>query len=220
VRAAGLVVLAALGVLLPGAEASAAQLDEPVALTVSAPTTVALNSRFTVRVGVEADAGALDIAAQPLRLRVRLEPECGGSFAGTDGPTAIDSVLPAPAPGAPYSATATGSIRLSSLGTETVCAFLEDAQERQFATDTESTLVVGPACASAARKIARLQRRSAKLRRRAAHLRRARRHAHGRRRQSLTRRLHVLHRRRRALAARVRRAKRREMVACGVGGQG
>jgi hypothetical protein len=218
VRAAWLVALAASGVLLPVAAAPAAQLDEPVVLTVSAPTAVALNSRFTVRVGVEADAGALDIAAQPLRLRVRLEPECGGSFAGTDGPTAIDSVLPAPMPGAPYSATATGSIRLSSPGAETVCAFLEDAQERQFATDTESKLVVGPACASAARKIARLRRRSTKLRRRAAHLRRARRHAHGGKRQALTRRLHILHKRRRALAARVRRAKRREMVACGVGG--
>jgi hypothetical protein len=219
VRAAWLVGLAASGVLLSAAAAPAGQLDEPVVLTVSAPAAVALNSRFTVQVSVEADAGALDIAAQPLRIRVRLEPECGGSFAGTDGPTAIDSVLPAPAPGAPYSATATGSIRLSSPGAETICAFLEDAQERQFATNTESTLVVGPACASAARKIARLRGRSTKLRRRVAHLRRARRHAHGRRRQALSRRLHVLHKRRRALAAQMRRAKRRETVACGVGGQ-
>lgn len=218
-RPGWLVALAASGLLLPIAKTSAAELDEPVIVTVSAPAAVALNAPLTVRVSVEADAGALDIAAQPLRLRVRLEPECGGSFAGTDGPTAIDSVLPAPAPGAPYSATATGSIRLSSPGAETVCAFLEDAQERQFATNTESTLVVGPACASAARKIARLRGRSTKLRRHVAHLRRARRHAHDRRRQALSRRLHVLHKRRRALAAQTRRAKRRETVACGVGGQ-
>lgn len=217
-RAAWLVTLTASSFLLPVAGTSAAQLDEPVTVTVSAPTAVALNSRFTVRVSVEADAGALDIAAQPLRLRVRLEPECGGSFAGTDGPTAIDSVLPAPSPGAPYSATATGSVRLGSPDTETVCAFLEDAQERQFATDTESTVVVGPACTSAMRNIARLRRRSAKLQRRAAHLRQARRHAHGRKRHALTKRLHTVRKRHRALAARVRRARHREKLACGVGG--
>lgn len=214
-----LAALVASGVLLPATAASAGQLDEPVVLTVSAPAAVALNSRLTLRVSVEADAGALDIAAQPLRLRVRLEPECGGSFAGTEGPTAIDSVLPAPSPGAPYSADASGSLRLGSPGTETVCAYLEDAQERQFATDTESTLVVGPACVSATKKIARLRRRSAKLRRRAAHLRRAKHHAHGKKRRTLTRRLHSIRKRRRALAAQARRAKRREKLACGVGGR-
>ena len=217
-RPAWLVALAASGILLPIAKTSAAELDEPVTVTVSAPTAVALNARLTVQVSVEADAGALDIAAQPLRLRVRLEPECGGSFAGTEGPTAIDSVLPAPSPGAPYSATATGSVRLGSPGAETVCAFLEDAQERQFATDTESTVVVGPACTSATQNIARLRRRSARLQRRAAHLRRARRHAHGRKRRALTKRLHTVHKKRHALAARVRRARHREKLACGVGG--
>ena len=217
-RPGWLVALAASGLLLPIAKTSAAELDEPVIVTVSAPAAVALNAPLTVRVSVEADAGALDIAAQPLRLRVRLEPECGGSFAGTEGPTAIDSVLPAPSPGAPSSATATGSVRLGSPGAETVCAFLEDAQERQFATDTESTVVVGPGCTSATQNTARLRRRSARLQLRAAHLRQARRHAHGRKRRTLTKRLHTVHKRRHALAARVRRARHREKLACGVGG--
>jgi hypothetical protein len=136
--------------LLAFPAAGAAQ-QEPVELTISAPAVVAAKKAFKVRVGVRADPGALDIAAQPLRLRVALEPECGGSFAGTAGPRAIDRKIPAPAAGAAYAFTGRGHARVRRYGPETVCAFLEDAQERQFATSTEAVVHVSKACTKATR---------------------------------------------------------------------
>ena len=124
--------------------ASASPFEEPVSVTATAPAAVSSGTPFQLEVAVAAEAGALDIAAQPLRLRVKFEPECGGSFAGTDGPVAIDQVLPAPVTGAPYAQTVTASETLRALGPETICAFVEDSQERQFATDTEAELTVRP----------------------------------------------------------------------------
>jgi hypothetical protein len=181
----------AAGVALLVATPANAQL-EPVELTVEAnPGLVASKQPFTVRVGVAAEAGGLDIAAQPLRLRVKLEPECGGSFAGTEGATLIDRQLSAPQPGAAYSATLSARARLGAFGTETVCAFLEDAQERQFATSTEEAVVVSRPCTVATRRLARL--------------RKARHHAHG-------------PKRRHRLNKRIRKARRAKAAACAGGG--
>ena len=153
-----MVLLAALAAALLGAQPAAAALDEPVSVTAQAPQAVAARSAFPLTVDVAAEAGALDIAAQPLRLRVRFAPECGGSFAGTEGPTAIDRSLLAPTPGASYTQSVTVKAKIGAVGPETVCAFLEDSDERQFATDTEETLRVVPPCPAAKRKLARLKR--------------------------------------------------------------
>jgi hypothetical protein len=204
--------------LLAAAQPAAAEPVEPISVTANAPAVVSVNSPFRLRVDVEAEAGALDIAAQPLRLRVRLAPECGGSFAGTEGPTALDRTLPAPTPGAPYSAGAGASVKLNELGTETICAFLEDAQERQFATDTEATVTVAPGCVGASQKVSHLKQRLARLNRRIARLRRRLRHAHGQERRAIANSLHRLRKRRHALLVRKRQAQRRTKVACGAGG--
>jgi hypothetical protein len=137
--------------------AAAVAQQEPVELSVAAPAVVAAKRPFKVTVGVQADPGALDIAAQPLRLRVALEPECGGSFAGTVGPRAFDRQIPAPAAGGAYAFTGRGRVRVRSFGPETVCAFLEDAQERQFATSTEAIVRVSRACTTATRRLTRLR---------------------------------------------------------------
>lgn len=211
------VALAASAALLIAAGPAAARLAEPVSVTSTAPDVVAANSPFALRVDVAADAGALDIAAQPLRLKVRLEPECGASFAGTEGPTVIDRVLPAPVPGAPYSAGATTRVKLGAVGTETVCAFLEDAQERQFATDTEATITVTAGCTVATRDLSRLRRRLDRLEGRLAHLRRQKRQARGRQRQALARRGRALRKRHHAVVVQKRRARHRANAACQAG---
>jgi hypothetical protein len=200
---AGLVAAA----LLLSAQPAGAAFGEPVSVTAGAPEVVAAGSPFRVEADVAAEPGALDIAAQPLRVRVRVAPECGGSFAGTEGPTVLDRVLPAPAPGAAYQARVVDKAKLGDTGTETLCAFVEDADERQFATDTEATLtVVGADCLAAKQRIQSLRRRRAKLNRRVARLRKLERHAGGRARQRLQRQLRKLRARRHRLTVRIRRA--------------
>jgi phosphatidylinositol-3-phosphatase len=174
--------------LWPAAPASA-QL-EPVELNVSVPLLVRAGAPIEIGVEVAAEPGALDIAAPPLRLRVALEPECGGSFAGTAGKVAIDREIPAPAPGAAYEFSGRGRTRVKRYGPETVCAFLEDSQERQFATSTEALVEVSRACTLAGRRLARL--------------RRGLRRAHGQQRRALNRKLRGAKRHRR-LACRARR---------------
>jgi hypothetical protein len=186
--------IAALGLALLFPAAAPAQ-DEPVTLTVSAPSVVAAKARFKLGVRIEAEAGALDIAARPLRLRVRMAPECGGTFDGTEGPTAIDRSLIVPTNGAAYDASISARTRLTGFGTWTVCAFLEDAEQRQFATSTDTEVTVSRQCTVASKRLARARRA----------LRRAR-HAH--------------RARRRTLAKKVRRLARRKRGACRSGGSG
>lgn len=164
--------------------AAAAAQDEPVEISVDAPTLVTSKAPIKVTVGVNAEPGALDIAAQPLRLQAALEPECGGSFAGTAGPKLIDRELPAPIPGSPYQFTAKGKARVKPFGPETVCAFVTDAQERQFATSTEAVVEVSKACTLATRRFARLHRRSV--------------HARGAQRRTLARKARAARRHKRA----------------------
>ena len=151
---AGLVAVGALA--LP-----AAALAEPVDLSVKAPKRAAAKHAITVRVTVRADPGALDIRTAPLRLRVRLAPECGASFGGTTGPTAIDRVLrPAPATGKAYKATLSGKAKVRYFKTYAVCAFLEEkVDSRQFATAVDTTVKVTKRCTTATNKVPKLQRR-------------------------------------------------------------
>jgi hypothetical protein len=209
---------AALGLLLTAQLAAANELGEPVTISADAPPIVAAGASFRVGADVEADPGALDIATQPVRLRIRLAPECGGSFAGTDGPTILDRVLPAPVPGSAYRATLSTRASIGALGPETVCAYVEDADERQFATDIEAGLtVVTPGCFALKEEIASVRRRRAALRKRIAHLRHIRRHATGKRRQALSRRIRALRRKRHRLAVRKRQLVRRSVAPCGSG---
>lgn len=217
-KRAAVLLLAALGVALLTAQPAAAVLDEPVSVTAQAPEAVAAGTAFPLRVDVAAEPGALDIAAQPLRLRVRFAPECGGSFAGTEGPTAIDRVLPGPAPGAAYAQSVSVRAKLGAPGPETVCAFLEDADERQFATGTEETLTVVPPCPAARRKVGKLKQRLARIDRRARKLRRAKHDAERARRRHLAKRIHKLRRQRHRLVKQLRRAFREARIACGGGG--
>lgn len=218
-RRAAVLLLAVLGAALLAAQPAAAALDEPVSVTAQAPEAVAAGVAFPLRVDIAAEAGALDVAAQPLRLRVRFAPECGGSFAGTEGPTAIDRVLPAPAPGAAYAQSVSVKTKIGAPGPETVCAFLEDSDERQFATDTEETLTVVPPCPAARAKVGKLKRRLARVDRRLRKLRRAKHEAESaQRRRQIAKKIHKLRRQRHRLTKRLRRAFREAQIACGGGG--
>jgi phosphatidylinositol-3-phosphatase len=206
----------AAGLLVAAQPAAANELGEPVTVTADAPPVVAAGTSFRVQADVAADPGALDIATQPLSVRIRLAPECGGSFAGTEGPTVVDRVLPAPSPGAAYQASVGGEARVGATGPETICAFVEDADERQFATDTEAGLtVVTRGCFALKEEVASIRRRRAALRKRIAHLRHLRRHATGKKRRALTRRIRALRRKRHRLAVRKRQLVRRSVTLCG-----
>jgi len=80
-------------------------------------------------------------------MQVRLAAgECGGSYLGTTGGTVIDAVLcPQPSPSTSYTASAAGTTRPPKTGTLTVCAFLDDNEYRQFATDVDTQVRVVPA---------------------------------------------------------------------------
>lgn len=214
-RQSAVLLLVVLTAALLGAQPAAAALDEPVSVTAQAPEAVPARTAFPLKVDVAAEAGALDIAAQPLRLRVRFAPECGGSFAGTEGPTAIDRALPAPTPGAPYSQSVSVKTRIGAVGPEAVCAFLEGNDERQFATDTEETLKVVPPCPAAQRKVGKLKRRLARIDRHLRNLKRAKRH--GDHSKQLAKRIHKLRKQRHRVARQLRRAFREARIACGNG---
>jgi hypothetical protein len=184
---------------------------EPVTITARAPGSATAGSPFEIQVAVEAEPGALDIAAAPLRVRVKLAPECGGSFAGTQGPVALDTPLPAPAPSQPYAQTVSAQVTEADPGTETICAFLEDAQERQFATDTGSEVKITPpstppsdstpACTAATRQLTVTKRNLKPLNGRIAKAKRALRKSHSpKARRSLSQKLKKLRRQKRHLA--------------------
>jgi hypothetical protein len=162
--------VAAVGLLACCGAASADPL-EPVSLAVTAHSTASRHAPFRVRVAVTADPGALDVRTAPLRVRVRLAPECGGSFTGTAGRTILDRELsPQPAAGQAYSATATGAKMPAAYGTFAVCAFLEEeGDNRQFATETDGLVAVTHRCTSASDRYASLKRRLAAARKRHAH---------------------------------------------------
>jgi len=150
--------LALAGAGTTGVEVARASSDL-VRLTVTAPDVVAARASFTVRVRVDADPGALDIRDGDVRLQVRLAPECGGDFLGTHGPTVIDARLrPQPRRGASYTASAAGQARITRHGTLTVCAFLDDAEQRQFATDTDTQVDVSRACTRATARLTAARR--------------------------------------------------------------
>jgi hypothetical protein len=179
-----------------GGTAEAALL-EPVSVTATAPETAAAGTPFKLEVTVEAEAGALDIAAAPLKLGVKLAPECGGSFVGTAGPAALEQILPNPTPGAAYSRKVTGQVSAAATGTNVICAFLQDSQERQFATDTEAevsvvTVAMVRQCTAATKQLKGAKRKLKRLEHRIHKVKGKVRKAQGAHRKALTRKLHKL----------------------------
>jgi hypothetical protein len=223
-RGAALVLGGFAALLLVVPATAGAALLEPVTITATAPEPqIVAGSPFKLEVAVEAEAGTLDIAAQPLRVRVKLAPECGGSFVGTPGPAALEQTLPAPAAGAAYRQLVSGRVTAASAGTEVVCAFLEDAQERQFATDTEeevTVLAAGTAgqatkqCSSATRQLKSSKRKLKRLQHRIHKLRKKVRKAHGAHRRRLAHKLHKLRTHERKAAKRRKAASRTVVKVC------
>jgi hypothetical protein len=180
---------------------------EPMTITATAPSSTVVGSPFEIQVAVEAEPGALDIAATPLRVRVKLAPECGGSFAGTPGPAALEATLPPPAPGQPYAQTISGQVTETEPGTDTICTFLEDAQERQFATDTQTevsifaTLDSARQCTAAKQELLSTKRNLKPINRRIAKAKRALLKSHSpKRHKLLARKLQKLRKKKRHLA--------------------
>jgi hypothetical protein len=204
--------LGSLAALLILAATAGAALLEPVMITATAPEPqVEAGRPFKLEVAVEAEAAALDIAVRPLRVRVKLAPECGGSFAGTAGPAAYEATLAGPPAGPALSQTLSGKVTAASPGTEVVCAFLEDATERQFATDTEEEVTVLPAgavkqCTTATKQLRKAKKSMKRLEHRIKKVRKQVKKAHGAHRKALARKL-------KKLRAHERKAKKRRQAA-------
>jgi hypothetical protein len=220
-RSAAVVLGTACVALLLAAATAGAALLEPVAITATAPEPQKEAGRpFKLEVAVEAEAGALDIAVRPLRVRVKLAPECGGSFAGTAGPAAYEATLAGPPAGAALSQTLSGKVTAPSAETEVVCAFLEDATERQFATDTEEEVTVLPAgavrqCTVATKQLRKAKKGLKRLEHRIVKVKKQVKKAHGAHRRALVRKLHKLRTHERRAKKRRQAAARKVTGVCG-----
>lgn len=219
-RGAAVVLGTACAVLLAVAATAGAALLEPVTITATAPEPqVVAGAPFKLEIAVEAEAGTLAIAAQPLRARVKLAPECGGSFAGTAGPAAFEATLPAPGAGA-YKQLISGKATAAAPGTEVVCAFLEDATERQFATDTEEEITVLAAgattrqCTAATKQLTVAKKKLKRLEHRIKKVKKQVKKAHGAHRKALARKLHKLQGHKRKATKRRKAASRTVAGAC------
>jgi hypothetical protein len=175
----GLPVALAAGLLIPAL--AAADSFRPVTMSIAVTPVARLAAPLKVTVAVKADPGVLDTGEGPLRVEVKLAPECGGDFQHTAGVTLINLELnPPPTTGKPYSGTVTDSGRPPAYGVLTVCAYLEDATAgRVYASDQSLTVNVSPACTAAGRRYDSAAQALARARReyRRAHGKQARRRA-------------------------------------------
>ena len=132
----------------------------PVRLTIDVAPIARLHKPLAVTVHVGADAGALDSRTGPLRIRVKLSDECGGTFQYTSGVVLLDKRLsPQPSTGRAYSGLARGSGRPTSYGSKVVCTFLEEeGDNRMFANDESVQTNVSKACTAAAARYDALRR--------------------------------------------------------------
>jgi hypothetical protein len=188
VRATALV--AVLGAALVGAPGVEADSVTPISLNVTIAPVARLGQPLKVTVTVSADPSVLDARSAPLRVGVKLAPECGGEFAHTPGVVLLDRELaPQPVTGRAYAGAVSGRAgRPSAYGVQAVCTFLyEEVDARQFATDATAQVDVSPACTRAGRRLDRdrdalrraVRRRAAQLRRQVAADRRAARRSCG-----------------------------------------
>jgi hypothetical protein len=156
-RAAALAVSVAVSVAVvvvsgPAATSAAADSFTPVRLAITIAPVARRLAPLSVTVRVAADPGVLDGSAGPVRIGVKLAHECGGAFQTTPGTTLLNAALrPQPATGKAYTATAHGSGRPGTYGTQTVCVYLEDTQVgRVYANDESDQVNVSRSCTAAA----------------------------------------------------------------------
>ena len=153
-RRVGLVTTLASAAALLAVTASLATADSftPVQLTIAVAPVARLRSPLAITVAITADPGVLDGSEGPLRMEVKLAPECGGTFQTTPGTTLLNAALaPQPATGKSYSGAVKGSGRPSAYGVQTVCAFLEDTDiGRVYANDESTQVTVSKPCTTAA----------------------------------------------------------------------
>jgi hypothetical protein len=152
---------AAAGLLAVTASGAGADSFTPVQLNIAVAPVARLHAPLTIRVAVTADPGALDGTEGPVRMEVKLAPECGGTFQTTPGTTLVNAALaPQPSTGRPYAGRVKGSGRPAAYGAQTVCAFLEDADiGRVYANDESQQVSVSRSCTSAASRYDTAQRR-------------------------------------------------------------
>jgi hypothetical protein len=133
----------------------------PVRLAITINAIARLHIPLKVTVRVSADPGVLDNRTGPLRIRVKLASECGGTYQYTTGPTLLDERLsPQPSTGRAYVAVATGSGRPVGYGVQTVCTWLEEeGDQREFANDQSIQVDVSKACTRAAARYDAARRR-------------------------------------------------------------
>ncbi|HEY2160152.1 MAG TPA: hypothetical protein VGH24_02510 [Solirubrobacteraceae bacterium] len=163
----GAAALVALAAAVPAGVAGADSFT-PVRLTIDVAPVARLHKPLAITVRVSADAGALDTRTAPLRIRVKLSNECGGSFAYTTGVVLLDKELsPQPSTGHAYSALASGSGRPSTYGSKVVCTYLEEeGDNRMFANDESIETNVSKACTTAAARydtVRRTHRRKSRI---------------------------------------------------------
>jgi hypothetical protein len=143
-----------LGALALGTAQAAADSFTPVRLDITLAPIARLHMPLPVTVKVSADAGVLDTATSPLRMRAKLASECGGSFETTSGVVLLDKVMsPQPSTGHAYQGTARGSGRPTAYRSGMVCAFLEEQGDgRVYANNTDNPpgVTVSPRCTQAA----------------------------------------------------------------------
>jgi len=131
----------ALAVLAPLA-LGAGDID-PVRMSVVVPSKIYAGQHRTIRVTVDADSGAFDIAALPIKAQVKLATTCKGTFEDTHGRTIIDKAIrPQPTKGSDLAASASSKVSFSKRRSYEVCAFVTDAEMREFATDVDHTITV------------------------------------------------------------------------------
>ena len=168
------------GLAVPGSLAVADSFT-PVTMSIGITPVARLHAPLKVTVTVTADAGVLDTSEGPMRVEVKLSPECGGDFQHTPGVTLINRALtPAPTTGKAYTGTVTDRGRPLAYGVQTVCAYLEDSTVgRVYANDESLTVDVSAPCTTAGTRYDRAARTLARARRtlRRAHGKRARRRA-------------------------------------------
>jgi hypothetical protein len=147
--AAALAVLGALPAAFAGADSFT-----PVRLSIAVTPIARLHKPLHVTVRVTADPGVLDDRSGPLRMRVKLATECGGTYQYTAGTVLLDKRLkPQPSTGHAYSGSVSGFGSPTAYGAQTVCAWLEsEGDQRVFASDQSTQVDVSRACTRAANR--------------------------------------------------------------------
>lgn len=117
----------------------------PITLSPAVAGTARLHAKLPITVRVTAQPGVLNNHDGPLRLEVKLAPECGGTFQTTPGTVLLNqSLSPEPSSGLAYSTTLrANSGRPGQPGVQTLCEFLEDSGiGRVYASDQSVTVDV------------------------------------------------------------------------------